>query len=85
MVPAQLVCQSGHEGPWLYVEAIEVWREVRSVTAGSLTVDSQWHTGDGYDDGVEGSAYLLCWATDSNGYHCANRVELPADAVIDWD
>lgn len=82
---AQLVCPSGHEGPWRYVEAIEVWREVRSAATDSLTVDSQWHTGEGYDDGVAGSAYLLCWATDSTGHHCAERVELPADAEIYWD
>lgn len=82
---AKLVCPSGHEGPWRYVEAIEVWREVRGLATDRLTVDSRWNTGEGYDDGIAGSAYLMCWAADSTGHHCAERTELPTGIVIDWD
>lgn len=51
---------------------------------GSLVVNSTWHTGPGFNDGLAGTAYLLCWAADDEG-HCAERVELPPDAEITWD
>lgn len=74
-----VVCPNGCSSPrWRYVEAIEVWREVLEVTPASLTVNSYWQTGDGYNDGLEGSAYLQCW-------DCAEQVPLPAGVELEWD
>lgn len=81
---SSVACPAGHAGPWRYVEAIEVWREVIELHADLVTVNSRWHTGEGYNDGVEGSAYLLCWA-DLGGGYCAERVELPQDLEVEWD
>jgi len=83
-MPIELSCPDGHSGPWRFVEAIEVWRDVMAAGPDGLVVSSQWHTGEGYDDGVEGSAYLLCWA-DLGGSRCAESVELPEDIPIEWD
>ena len=81
-------CPLGHYGPWRYVEAIEVWRKVVGLTeAGKLLIASEWRTGEGYNDGVDGSGYLECWA--GHGTDCVERVELPQgfdeDTDIEWD
>lgn len=82
--PTEFRCYHGHAGPWRHVEHIEVWREVVEVTDDAFVVDSEWHTGDGYNDGVPGSAYLMCWASVPGG-HCAEQVTLPFGTVIYWD
>ena len=74
-----VVCPNGCSSPrWRYVEAIEVWRDVLGVMPASPTVNSYWQTGDGYNDGLEGSAYLQCW-------DCAARVPLPPGVELEWD
>lgn len=78
-------CQYGHTGPWRYVEAIEVWRDVRDIQSGVIEIDSEWHTGDGYDGGIPGTAYLLCWAAIDHGARCADHVQIPPDAPVDFD
>ena len=81
------VCPAGHNGPWRYVEAIEVWREVLEATPGLLRVNSYWQTGEGFNEGVEDSGYLLCWAQvgdDPPHPHCVERVELAKGIDIDW-
>lgn len=77
MADEQLTCPKGHTGPWRYVEAIEVWRDVESVGDDGIKVNAHWQTGEGYDTGVPGSAYLLCWATEGGVHSCLERVELP--------
>lgn len=79
------VCPAGHNGPWRYVEAIEVWREVLEATPGLLRVNSYWQTGEGFNEGVEDSGYLLCWARMEGGGHCVERVELAEGIDIDWE
>ena len=76
------VCPEGHNGPWRYVEAIEVWREVLEAAPGLLRVNSYWQTGDG--NSVEDSGYLLCWAEVGDD-RCMERVELDEDIEIDWE
>ncbi len=76
-------CASGHGGPWRYVEAIEVWREVLDTPGNALRVESRWQTGEGFNEGIEGSAYLMCCAPAEAGF-CAERVEVPEDIEIDW-
>lgn len=61
-----------------------MWRSILNVEPDGLTVESQWHTGEGYDDGIEGRAYLLCWAA-LDGARCVERVEIPEDTDINWD
>lgn len=78
-----LRCPEGHEGPFWFVEAIEVHREVRSDDGTTLCVDAAWSTGDGFDEGVEGSQYLLCRHRGQSGV-CAERTEVPSDRVISW-
>lgn len=74
-----LRCPDGHSGPFRYVEAIEVWRNVVTASKSELQVDAYWQTGDGYWDGVTGSEYLQC-------HHdtCLEKFPLPDGAVIDW-
>jgi len=79
------VCPRGHSGPWRYVESIEVWREVMEAKSGLLRVAPEWHTGEGYDEGVPGTAYLLCWAGMEGGGRCVERVELPDATAIAWE
>ena len=63
---------------WRYVEAIEVLRDVLEVTPTSLTVNSYWQTGDGYNDGLEGSAFLQCG-------DCAAQVPVPCGVELECD
>jgi hypothetical protein len=84
VVMPELVCPDGHTGPWRYVEAIEVWREVLDVTETGLVINSYWQTGEGYNDGVPGSGYLQCWAAVDGGGKCVEEVPLP-DVDIEWE
>ena len=81
--PTEFRCVRGHAGPWRHVEMIEVWREVLEVTDDAFVVDSEWRTGEGYNDGVPGSSYLLCWASVPGG-RCVDQVSLPFGTIIDW-
>ena len=76
-------CPRGHEGPWRYVEQIEVWRKVLASEPGTLRVASRWDTGDGFNEGVPGSAYLLCCAQTEHGL-CSEEVAIPSGTSIDW-
>jgi hypothetical protein len=78
-----LLCRSGHGGPWRYVEQIEVWREVLVVESSGLVVAPEWHTGEGFNEGVPGTGYLLCWHRTPHG-KCAERVEIPEGFDIEW-
>ena len=81
-------CPMGHTGPWRYVEAVEaveVLREVHGIAGARLVVDARWSTGEGFDEGLPGTGYLLCWYTEPGGAHCAEKVELPPGVPIDWD
>lgn len=80
----QLACPEGHHGPWRYVEAIEVWRDVIDDEPEGLTIASEWHTGNGFAEGIPGTAYLLCWASLDNGGHCVERIDLPDGIDITW-
>lgn len=80
---SELRCPKAHTGPWRFVEAIEVWRDVTVHSDDTFVVNCEWNTAEGYNDGIDGTAYLLCWATDDDG-HCAETVELPEDATITW-
>ena len=82
---ANLVCPRGHGGQYRYVEAVEMWRQVLDVKPGHLVVSSQSQTGEGYNDGIEGTAYLECRAGMEGGGYCVERVELPDTIAIDWD
>lgn len=68
-------CPAGHNGPFLYVEAIEVWRDVLSFSQDKIVIAAPWQTGEGYDDGLPGSGYLLCVAEAEHG-HCNQKVPL---------
>jgi hypothetical protein len=80
-----LKCRSGHSGPWRYVEQIEVWRTVSAVGPKGITVNPHWETGEGYNDGVDGTAYLLCWARENDGSRCVCSVEITAGTPVSWD
>ena len=79
----ELRCPKGHTGPWRYVEAIEVFREVEGGAGKDIKVQARWETGEGYDTGIPGSAYLLCCADGTLG-RCIERVELPNDAQVEF-
>jgi len=72
-----LLCPNGHSGPWRWVEAIEVWREVVVVEGSRLQVNAHWATGEGYHDGIPGSGYLECRAHSDGGY-CAEPIQVPS-------
>ena len=73
---AALECPSGQAGPWRYVEQIEVWREVLSATEQGLVIDSEWYSGEGFNEGVPGTGYLLCWYRAPEG-RCGERAARP--------
>ena len=56
----QLRCPAGHPGPFWYVEALEVHRGVAIATTTELVVEAPWETGEGFDEGLPGTGYLLC-------------------------
>ena len=74
-------CPEGHDGPWRYVEAIEVFREVVGTSADRLVVNGRWETDEGYNEGVPGSKYLECRGDNSG---CLKRVPVPDTIQIDW-
>lgn len=79
-----LSCPQGHQGPWRFVETVEVQRDVTHVDYLSLNVDSTWLTGTEFEDVVPGSAYLLCWfGTDEQ--RCCETVDIWEDTNIVWD
>lgn len=84
MKDPDLRCAAGHEQEWLYVEAIEVTRRVISATSKKLLIDSEWKIGEGFNDGLPDSAYLLCQAEIGGGL-CVLRVEIPPSIVLEWD
>lgn len=56
----ELRCPLGHPGPFWYVEAIEVHRAVTTATTNRIVVEAPWETGEGFDEGMPDSGYLLC-------------------------
>lgn len=83
IVDGEVRCPKGHAGPFWYVEAIEVWRKVKIVTDDQLEVEAAYQTGEGFDDGIPNSAYLLCRAPESDGL-CVEEIQLPEDTDIRW-
>ena len=79
----ELRCPAGHSGPFRYVEAIEVWRNVDSVDGSVVTVHGLWRTGEGYNDGIEGSECFECHA-DVGGADCGERIPLAGDIRLVW-
>lgn len=69
-----------------YVEAIECHRSVVGISAGSVQVESRYETGEGYDHGLEGSAYFECHGPDGHGSPCLHRMPIPefVQKKIDW-
>lgn len=76
-VSDELKCPAGHTGPFRYVEAIEVWREVQTATTDEVVVLADWQTGEGYNEGVPDSGYLMCWAHAEGGGHCVQQFPVP--------
>jgi len=84
MMVSDLRCAAGHGGAWLYIEAIEISRRVLETTSDKLLIDAEWRTGEGFNDGLPDSAYLLC-QTEIDGGLCVRRVEIPQSLVLEWD
>lgn len=82
-MPGKWMCPKGHEGPWRYVEAIEIYRDVAAAGADFLEVNEIWETDEGYNEGVPGSAYLECLGSDG-GSRCLERVPVPDETQIEW-
>lgn len=76
---APIRCPRGHHGPFRYVEAIEVWRNVVESSATSLRIHGLWQTGDGYWERQDGSEYLECHYD-----YCLLSFPLPSGIQIDW-
>jgi hypothetical protein len=73
-----LICSNGHaEGPWLFVEGVEVCYTVRSV-APELVVSWDRNDFDG-GRGLEDTDYLVCQAKG-----CGERVEIPYGVYPSW-
>jgi len=77
-------CPKGHDGPFRYVEAIEILREVVSISANMIVVNERWAHADGFPNSIEGADYLLCWWRHDGGGYCGKEVPIPPDFQIDW-
>jgi len=77
-------CPHGHRGPWRFVEALEVQRDVTHIGPSGIDVNSTWLIGTEFEDVIPGSGYLLCWfGTDEE--RCCENVDISEDTNIMWD
>ena len=86
--PTPLSCRLGHEGPWRYIEEIEVWRTVDVERDGSITITSGRHLPPEEDDFLGDTPYLMCWHEETTGRqpgrHCGLPVEVSEHLTIHW-
>jgi hypothetical protein len=69
----------GEGGPgFALLEDITVSRAVQGIRDGQLAVDSTYHTGAGYDEGLPGTLRLEC-------RRCLREFPLPAGVDIAWE
>ena len=53
-----------------------MWREVQTATTDEVAVAARWQTGEGYNEGVPDSGYLMCWARVTGG-RCVQQFPVP--------
>lgn len=83
-IETTLKCPSGHRGPWRYVEQIEAYRAVGGLQNNVLSVSGRYDSGEGYDDGIPGTAYLECRFEEDPCRLCLERLAIPAEIEIEW-
>jgi len=79
-----ITCPKGHPGPFRYVEAIEVWREVTSANSQRIRIHGEWRTGEGFNEGLPGSDYLLCRAPVGEGI-CGEEFPIPDGVELEFE
>lgn len=81
----KVLCPNGHEGPFVFIEAIEVRRHVLSADSGLFYMEGGYSTGEGYDDGIPGSEYLQCHHQGpTDKFWCAAEFNLPPNVELSY-